>query len=685
MKVNIRRFKLQAHPSQAIGFFVLITLLAIAISAAALLWDLRKRELEHSRVETISIARMFMEQTEQSFSGLDTLLVGVQERMQNNYGSQFPLDSLPIHLLLNTRASGVRQVKSLFVVDAQGQVINSSREIAAPAMSVRDRAYFKAFAENHQQGLFIGNPLRNRIDNSWTLYMARSISGSNGVFKGVLVAAVDIPRFEQLYNFMKLDYLRPIAIYLSDGTLVASLPHRENMMGEKTPELSEADIQRVGADVTMVEHRSGDGAVYDFAVGRVQKFPLLVSVSNDEEQSLASWRETAVPISLGALFVCVFIGIVAAVLVHELKREAVLSDKLRDATDRYHHTIDSVMDAVVAVDETLTIRLFNPAAELMFGYAAPDILGQQLSVLIPERSRAKHDVHVSRFMQSQVSSRTMSLAPQLEITGLRRDGSEFPIESTISQTWIGHHKQLTAVLRDVTQRRRTEADLHHTNQQLRELSAKLEDVREQERARIARELHDELGQQLTGLKLDLSWLANRLKDGREASPDKVLEMRQSLDAAITAVRRISTELRPLILDDLGFGEAVTWQAAEIEKRSGLKVQLDLPAAPWVKDDALATALFRIVQESLTNVIRHAQASCVLVRLVHAEADLVLTVTDNGVGLPTPLKGGGIGLVSMRERVVALGGVFSIANNNEHGLTVKVVVPWPVLDALGDTA
>jgi PAS domain S-box-containing protein len=222
---------------------------------------------------------------------------------------------------------------------------------------------------------------------------------------------------------------------------------------------------------------------------------------------------------LAAFLTGVFMVCVAAYMVRKLRQEEVLTANLRDATDRYHHTIDSVMDAVVAVDESLIIRLFNPAAELMFGYQAEHMLGRPLSDLMPERSRAGHDLHVGRFMRSDVASRAMSLAPQLDITGLRSDGSEFPIESTISQTWIGQHKQLTAVLRDVTQRRRAEAEVYRTNQQLRELSAALQHVREEERARIARELHDELGQQLTGLKLDLSWLANRLKEGREANPD----------------------------------------------------------------------------------------------------------------------------------------------------------------------
>ena len=162
-------------------------------------------------------------------------------------------------------------------------------------------------------------------------------------------------------------------------------------------------------------------------------------------------------------------------------------------------------------------------------------------------------------------------------------------------------------------------------------------------------------------------------------------MRQALDAAIVAVRRIATELRPLILDDLGFGEAVTWQAAEIQKRSGLKIALDLSAAHWVQHDGLATALFRIVQESLTNVVRHAQATEVCIGLVTDETNLVLTVSDNGQGLTSDLPSGGIGWVSMRERAMAFGGVFSVRNNCTYGTTVEVALPLLSVEALEETS
>lgn len=198
-------------------------------------------------------------------------------------------------------------------------------------------------------------------------------------------------------------------------------------------------------------------------------------------------------------------------------------------------------------------------------------------------------------------------------------------------------------------------------------------MREEERGRISRELHDELGQQLTVIKLDLSWLTMRLKEGRRLEVATLEGMRQKLDAAIVSVRQISSELRPRILDELGFGEAVSWQATEFTRRSGIQADLDLSAANLVKRPELATALFRIVQESLTNVARHSGASRVRIELSNDAHRVCLRVRDDGQGLQAG-EGRGIGLLSMRERANALGGSFRVAATPDGGTVVEVSVP-----------
>ncbi len=664
--------RMQVRPSRAIGLLATLSIVLVAVSVTFLLWDMRKRELDAARLDAMAFAHAMREETEHTFDRVDLVLRGVQERMQTPYGSQLSLDSGSVRLLLSARVFGIRQLGALYLLDSHGIIVNSSLDTDVLGVSHADREYFKTLASGRGEGLFIGRPVLDPAHGGWTLHIARSFTGPDGKFRGIAVAAMNIGQLEQVYRSLKAEHSRPLSLYLADGTLVASVPHRENLVGEYAPELGNRPLPAAGDEVRMVDHATGDGGRQAFALGRTGRFPLLVSVTNDEELALAAWRENSIMIVLGGILVCVFVGTAAALLVRGVDRQAELARALRDANDRYHRTIESVMDAIVAVDASHDVLLFNPAAERMFGVAAADVIGKPLSQLIPQRAREAHALHMDRFMGTQGASRAM--AGNMEITGLRADGTEFPIESTISQTLIEGKPQLTAVLRDITQRRRAEENLREMNRQLRSLSASLQDVREQERTRIAMELHDDLGQQLTGLKLELSWLSGRVKEGRQATADQIAAMRRLLDTAIASVRRIATELRPLILDDLGFGEAVAWQTAEFSKRSGLEITLDLQAQALVKDDVLATALFRIVQESLTNVVRHAHATSVKVHLSSDGADLTLTVADNGTGIAAGRTGSGIGLVSMRERATALGGQLKIAGVPGAGTTIEVTLP-----------
>ena len=363
---------------------------------------------------------------------------------------------------------------------------------------------------------------------------------------------------------------------------------------------------------------------------------------------------------------------VAALFIRKVRREQRLTHALGEVSDRYQQTVDSVMDAIVGVDEDQRIILFNPAAEKMFGRTTEEVLGRSLAMLLPERYRAMHQTHVKGFRHSKTASRAM--APLVAITGLHANGTEFPIESTISQTVVNGKSQQTAVLRDVTETRRAERELVEMNSQLRGLSIAQEKIREQERGRIAGELHDDLGQQLTGLKLDVSWLSNRIKDGRLPERDKVDALRQHIDVAIASVRRISTELRPLILNDLGFGEAVAWQAGEFSKRTGITVSLDLSGQDQVTGDDLSIALFRITQESLTNVARHSRAGHAIIDLSLNDDSLVLTIQDNGQGVDHEHNTGGFGLLGMRERAKAIGGTFTLRNRPEGGAEVRIEIP-----------
>jgi PAS domain S-box-containing protein len=231
------------------------------------------------------------------------------------------------------------------------------------------------------------------------------------------------------------------------------------------------------------------------------------------------------------------------------------------------------------------------------------------------------------------------------------------------------------VVMDVTERKQAEAELQRSVDQLRALAARVQDAREEERKRVAREIHDELGQALTSIKIDLSSLIHEFPP--EPQQLKRIEFISGIvDQTIKSVRRISTELRPGILDDLGLIAAVEWAAEEFETRNGAKCRLDLPENDGAIDPDRATAIFRILQETLTNVARHANATCVDVRLVKEPGGVILEVRDNGKGATGEQLAAteSLGIRGMRERALLLGGELVIQGIPGQGTSIRVTIP-----------
>ena len=218
--------------------------------------------------------------------------------------------------------------------------------------------------------------------------------------------------------------------------------------------------------------------------------------------------------------------------------------------------------------------------------------------------------------------------------------------------------------------------LEQSREQLQQLTAGLLMAREEERTSIAREIHDVLGQTLTALKMDVAWIRSRSPDAVPAVVQKMAAMTGLIDETIVTVRRIATSLRPAVLDDLGLAAAVEWQSQEFEHRTGIRCALRTSIDEEELDPLLSTALFRIVQESLTNVARHSRASLVSVTLEHSSTDLLLEIRDDGIGISATDAANtrSIGLTGMRERAQLVGGGLSISGAAGAGTTVRVRVP-----------
>ncbi|KWF38030.1 Signal transduction histidine-protein kinase/phosphatase DegS [Burkholderia pseudomultivorans] len=342
--------------------------------------------------------------------------------------------------------------------------------------------------------------------------------------------------------------------------------------------------------------------------------------------------------------------------------------------------IRSSMEAIITIDEKQTVVIFNPMAEQVFGVSAMEAIGAPLSRFIPERFRAAHAKHVDQFGVTGVSERQMGR--QRVLFGLRGNGEEFPIEASISQIRDASGKLYTVMLRDITERLRAENAVKQSREELRELSANLQKVREEEKTRIARELHDDLGQQLTALKMDLSVVEQQLRAPGRAQPDDAVlahlqGMRRLIDATVASVRRIAADLRPVMLDDLGLVPAIEWLANDFTNRYGIDVERHIETGGITFTSTGATTLFRIVQEALTNVARHADATRVALRLDVEEGFCVLRVADNGRGAP---PGGpahedkSFGLIGIRERAHMLGGSVTIDTALARGFSITVAFP-----------
>jgi signal transduction histidine kinase len=272
---------------------------------------------------------------------------------------------------------------------------------------------------------------------------------------------------------------------------------------------------------------------------------------------------------------------------------------------------------------------------------------------------------------------TGTLGEEVAIETLKQGATDYVLKQRLSRLAPSVQRALREA-EERSERQRAEDRLRQSHEQLRALSVHLQHVREEERIRIAREVHDELGQSLTGLKLQLTWLAGRLPKRLRSLRARIDTMAAGIDETIHAVRRIATELRPGLLDTAGLPAALEWQTNEFQKQTGIRCRVDLAIRDPILDQDLNTAFFRIFQETLTNIVRHAGATEVGVRLTEAAEHFVLEVKDNGRGISESeiLNTKSIGLIGMRERAALLGGEVRLRGEPGKGTTVSIRIPRP---------
>ncbi|WP_416364896.1 ATP-binding protein [Pseudomonas sp. NFX183] len=331
-------------------------------------------------------------------------------------------------------------------------------------------------------------------------------------------------------------------------------------------------------------------------------------------------------------------------------------------------SIDQSTVGILWVNWDSHVRYANRAAETMLGYGPGALIERPLIDFDPT-------LNMDRWLNVWKRARASEEGPQTFAADcVRADGSILPADVSLSFLRFADAEYLVVYLNDVTERRRYVAALLQSETQLRELSAHLETVREEEKARIAREVHDELGQMLTVLKLETSMCELAYAQLDPGLNERLNSMKRLIAQLFQLVRDVATALRPPILD-AGIASAIEWQARRFEARTHIPCLVQVPENLPALSDAKAIGLFRILQEALTNVMRHAQAHTVELTLSVEGADLRLTISDDGVGfVETQGRPVSFGVVGMRERVLMMGGQLSLHSEPGEGTTLSVTVP-----------
>ena len=367
-------------------------------------------------------------------------------------------------------------------------------------------------------------------------------------------------------------------------------------------------------------------------------------------------------------------GEVDAIVVNGQGGEKVFT--LQGADHTYRIFVERMNEGAAVVSSDHTVLHCNGRFARFLGGGLQSVIGASMLDLVWPDDHPKLDALLRCAAQRNCRG---------EVRLQSRKGAPLPVHLSLNPLRLDRTRAVCLIASDLSDMKRAEQALRASSEQYRNLAAHLLSIREEERARISREVHDELGQSLTAVKMDLAWLAGRLPPSDGQMLKRIRSTGQLADSIIQAIRRISTELRPAVLD-LGLAAAVEWQVQEFQARSGVPCKVRLLIREVVPSNA-STAMFRIFQETLTNVARHAKATRVEVVLQKQRDRLVLLIHDDGRGFDEadPGLSKSLGLLGMRERAAILGGEVNISSAAGKGTTVTAWIPLPALEESGATA
>jgi PAS domain S-box-containing protein len=427
----------------------------------------------------------------------------------------------------------------------------------------------------------------------------------------------------------------------------------------------EALTRPVGNVFKIINEKSGMSA--DDEVLQVLEKRQILTVANNVALITRDGREIPVEHSAAPIFAGEgeVIGVVLVFRdVAERRQEQI-------ATAEQAALLELTQDSVFVIDMEGKVLFWSRGAEAMMGYSKDEAAGT-----------IAHELLRTEFPQplTEIRAELMRVGHwEGDLIKTAKDGRRIVVAGRWALQW-GKRDEAPRVLvinSDITERKRGEESLVLQREQLRALAERLQSVREEDRKKVARDLHDQIGQILTSIKMDLTWVTRRLLKSEIEVLARLTESIQLINDGVKAVRIICSGLRPGVLDDLGLAAAIEWQASEFTSRNGVLCEVSVPPVDLHLDGDRATATFRIFQECLTNVIRHAQAKSVRVALCQEDGDILLVVEDDGIGFnPSGLSNslGSLGLLGMKERAQFCGGDVQISSSSGSGTTVTIRVP-----------
>jgi len=335
--------------------------------------------------------------------------------------------------------------------------------------------------------------------------------------------------------------------------------------------------------------------------------------------------------------------------------------------------LETASQAILAVDGSGDIKLANPAAQQMYGYAANEIVGLPLEKLIPKPLRMTY----AAYLKKHLSQHPMQgLSTRLEMNCVRGDGTEFPAEVTLSSLSITEGTLGVAFVTDITERRRNEAKVLDYQEQLRKLTARLLASQERGNRQVARELHDVFSQELVGMSMEIWSIKENLQAPEEELRERLAELGRKVARMAVDIHRTSRNLHPAAVEELGLEPALRQECQAFEQRSGIPIELIVTDLPSDIPVHVALCTYRVAQESLRNIHKHASDSeRVRVSLLGNADGITLRVEDTGDGFdPNSVKNGGLGLISMEERVRLVNGKLAVQSEQGEGTTLTAYIP-----------